>query len=378
MPSPSGFILTNRDRTLLAYLGIARYASAEQLHRLLFGGASKKQTYRRLAKLCEPGGRPGEGPCLRRLSYRRRDGTAVPVWALAPYGRSVAERDVPWLRPPAATDIGHRFLSHTLLLNEVLLGLVLSLRRSPEANLADLPFRWLSEDDGVLSFRYVDVRTREWRIGVLKPDAVLTIPARRRRVFVEAETGSQSIATAHPDRTGALLAKLDRYARYFQGRGPEIQGTWYETAFADGYLPRLLFLVHSDERRRKVEKAIAKHQGPLRITEFATMVFTFAEAARALGPYITRGQLVPAGERAERVVTVEEALIPRIRDGFNAFVESYNATRSVIVKANARGGPPLELPPMPSEAVGVLRDLVVRLLDAKRAPEPATARVPGR
>ncbi len=49
---PKGAILTERDRALLSYVGIARYASAEQLHRLFFDGRSKKQTYRRLAKLC--------------------------------------------------------------------------------------------------------------------------------------------------------------------------------------------------------------------------------------------------------------------------------------------------------------------------------------
>jgi hypothetical protein len=49
----------------------------------------------------------------------------------------------------------------------------------------------------------------------LKPDAIMTIPARRRRLFIEAETGTQSIATAHPDKTGAVLSKLDRYRVYF-------------------------------------------------------------------------------------------------------------------------------------------------------------------
>ncbi|HET9596477.1 MAG TPA: hypothetical protein VFP65_12885 [Anaeromyxobacteraceae bacterium] len=58
---PSGAVLTERDLALLSYVGIARYASAEQLHALFFDGRSKKQTYRRLAKLCEPGNRPGSG-----------------------------------------------------------------------------------------------------------------------------------------------------------------------------------------------------------------------------------------------------------------------------------------------------------------------------
>jgi len=178
---------------------LARYASAKQLHRLFFGGVSKKQTYRRLAKLCEPGGQPGEGPCLRRLGYGRRDGTEVPVWALAPLGRSIASRQVPWLRPPAASDIGHRFLEHTLLLNEVLVMLVAMLRRGPQEPLCDLLFRWLCEDDEVLTYRVLHAQTGRWLAAVIKPDAVLTIPARKRRIH---EVGGRSPAL-RPRPTGA-------------------------------------------------------------------------------------------------------------------------------------------------------------------------------
>ena len=99
MPNPKGAVLTERDRALLAYVGIARYASAEQVHRLFFEGSSRKQTYRRLAKLCTPGSRLGQDACLRRLQYRRRDGTAVPVWALTGFGRSLAQEGVSYLRP---------------------------------------------------------------------------------------------------------------------------------------------------------------------------------------------------------------------------------------------------------------------------------------
>lgn len=93
MPNVKGVVLTDRDRALLAYVGIARYASAEQVHRLIAPTRSKKLVYRRLAKLCLPGGRPGEGACLRRLQYRRTEGTGVPVWALTAYGRSLVARD---------------------------------------------------------------------------------------------------------------------------------------------------------------------------------------------------------------------------------------------------------------------------------------------
>ena len=49
-----------------------------------------------------------------------------------------------------------------------------------------------------------------------KPDAIMTIPVQQRRLFLEAETGSQSITTAHPDKTGAGLSKLERYRSYLR------------------------------------------------------------------------------------------------------------------------------------------------------------------
>ncbi len=113
----------------------------------------------------------------------------MPVWALAPYGRSIASKQVPWLRPPAASDIGARFLEHTLVLNDVLATLVAMLRPDPGEPLCDLPFRWLCEDDESLSFRLLHPQTGRWLVSVLRPDAIMTIPARRRRLFIEAETG---------------------------------------------------------------------------------------------------------------------------------------------------------------------------------------------
>jgi hypothetical protein len=289
----------------------------------------------------------------------------VPVWALAPYGRAIAEREVPWLRPPAASDIGHRFLEHTLVLNDVLVDLVLAVRRGSSSSLADLPFRWVSENDETLSFRTLDLHGA-WQRSVLKPDAVIAIAARRSRLFVEAETGSQSIATANPDRTGAVLAKLARYRTFLTGLDDDVRSTWYRSAFPDGYEPRLLFLVHSDERRRKVELAVRSALGTLPPREFRVIVLTCREAPRALLSFVTDGALPAPGPRAERVVTFDEASLPRLREGYNAFCESYNATRRVIADFNARGGPQLTLPPAPRDAISVVREFVARVVESGR------------
>ena len=74
-----GAVLTDRDRMLLECIGVARYVSAEHVHRLAIESPNRKLAYRRLTKLCTQGSRPGDAPYLRRLEFRRAEGTAVPV-----------------------------------------------------------------------------------------------------------------------------------------------------------------------------------------------------------------------------------------------------------------------------------------------------------
>jgi len=372
MPTPVGYVWTRRDGQLVSYLGIARYASADQLHQLFFDGSSKKQTYRRLSKLCEPGGKPGEGACLRRLSYRRRDGVGVPVWALAPFGRSIASRLVPWLRPPAATDIGARFLEHTLVLNDVLTGLVLRLRQNTIDPLIELPFRWLSEDDDSLSFKLLHPTSAVWLRSVLKPDAIMAVPRLQRRLFIEAETGSQSIATERPDRTGAVLTKLGRYLCYFVNEADDHYGSWYRSAFPDSLDPRLVFLVHSEERRKKVAAAVKERLGYMPPHQFKVMVLTFAEAPEALARYVFGGAAVPMARR-ERQLRVNDATLEAAKNGYNALLQAVTVARKTLDEHNKKGGPQLWVPPLPNQAVQGLRALIARLMDAGYAPEPAPA-----
>ncbi len=299
MSNARGVVLTNRDRALLAYVGIARYTTADQVHRLIAPDRSKKLVYRRLAKLCLPGGRPGEGACLRRLHYRRFEGTRVPVWALTPYGRSLVTPAVPWLPPPAASDVGARFLEHTLLLNDVLLRLVLMFRRSASAPLGALPFRWLAEGDQVLRFRHFVLERVPNPEGVLKPDTILELDERGLRIFVEAETGTQSIVTAHPDRTGAVVAKLRRYQAFLHAGTGDPDQTWYRKAFHDGKTAQLLFIVHSADRLQRVEKAIREALG--RQGGDWVLVFTFAEAAEKLLAYLP-APVTPPAPRADLAV----------------------------------------------------------------------------
>ncbi len=379
MPNAKGVVVTERDRILLAYVGIARYASADQLHRLFFADASKKQTYRRLAKLCKPGPRPGDGACLRRLQYRRAEGTAVPVWALTPFGRSIAAKAVRYLRPPAASDIGHRFLEHTLLLNDVLVWLVLALRASPTAPLGDLPFRWLSEDDGVLQFETTDRKTHLPKNCVLKPDAIVEVPAKEHRLFIEAETGTQSIVTAHPDRTGAAIAKLQRYWDFFAGRD-ENQTTNYERAFPnDKLFARLVFIVHSDQRAGRVERAVKNHLGRFH-RGFDVRVLTFDNAGGILADFVRPGAILPrpaaqpasapvrapassavpsASKATSHALALDDAQLRQLRDSFTAVGVTLEESFRIVARHEARGACQLKLPRLPTEHLDFLKELIL-------------------
>jgi hypothetical protein len=363
-----GTILTNRDRALLAYIGVARYVSAEQAHRLVIESPNRKLAYRRLTKLCKPGSKPGDAAYLRRLEFRRPEGTAVPVWALAPAGRALAEAVVPYLRPPAQKDVGHQFLEHTLLLNEVLVGLAVALRSSPTVPVTALPFRWICEDDGVLDFEMFHRHTGVTNPAVLKPDAILEVPGRERRMFLEAETGAHSIASANPSVHGAVLHKLQRYAHFFTAMAGEGPATYYGRAFPDGLFPVLVFLVHSPERKRRVEKAAKDWLGAQRANSFRVRVLTFEEAPGVLAAFIREGRVAPPEARGLTAGRLDEAKARQLRDGYNVLAEALNATRRAIAEHNARGGCHVALPPAPVEALRALRDLIRHDLLGERRP----------
>jgi len=403
MPNVKGAVLTDRDRALLAYVGIARYTSADQVHRLIAPDRSKKLVYRRLAKLCLPGGRPGEGACLRRLHYRRYEGTSVPVWALTPYGRSLVTPGLPWL-PAPASDVGARFLEHTLLLNDVLLELVISLRRSETALLAELPFRWRAENDEVLQFRAFGHHLGESHQAVLKPDAILEVPGRGRRLFIEAETGTQSIVTAHPERTGAIVSKVRRYRQYFDVLSDDRKASWYVRAFPDGFAPRLVFVVHSLDRRRRVEHAVKacldgtsfpEVRARMEHRAFEVIVLTFAEAARRLLGYFpdrlastvatsrppaaapspskppTAAATVPIPTPPRFALAVDERELRLLQDSLQRVDESLSDAYEAIALHQRAGHCRFDLDALPRTDLDYLRKLILR-------DRAAPAQLPGR
>lgn len=368
MARVKGAVVTARDRVLISYVAVARYASAPQLYRLLADGRDISLMYRRLRRLSAETNRPGESPPLRRIEFKRSEGTAVAVWTLTQYGRAVAEDVVPYLRPPGRADVGAPFLLHTLMLNDVLVDLVLALRRSEASPLVELPFRWLCENDEQLQFSVFRHEVGETRSSVLKPDAILELPGAGRRIFLEAETGAHSIATADPYRYGAVLRKLERYTRFITGLVPGTgPTTFYESAFRDGLAPELVFLVHSEGRRAKVEEAVRTWSRGRGVEEVVVRVLTFKEAAGAfLGLLGARSAVT----RTQRLVTIDDHRARRLREGFNAVAEALNAARRAVAEHNATCTHRVPFPALPTAELRDLRDLIRHdLLGEPRPPK---------
>jgi hypothetical protein len=358
-------MLTPRDELILSYIGIARYASARHIQLLAADGLDRTVVYRRLRKLSGGWRRPVPQAYLRRLEYRRADGTAVPVWALTPAGRVVAEARVPYLRPPSKSDVGHVFLEHTLRLNDVLLGLVLALRRDESAPLASLPFRWLCEGDEMLHFEIQEPLAGSAARRVVKPDAILEVPALRRRLFLEAESGAHSIATADPVRQGPVLRKLERYRLFFTARAAGSRETSYARSFPDAFAPELVFLVHSGARKARVSNAVKEALGIREPTAFGVRVLTFDEGAGVLAPVI-RGA---APEPAPRQVSIDGLTARQLREGYNALAEALETVRRAVAEHGAGCSKRLVLPPPPLLEMRALRDIIQ--YDLLGEPRPA-------
>ena len=347
---------------LLEYLGTARHASTDQVRRLLGDGRGHKALERWLARLSSEPGRP----FLRRLGYRRGDDAPVAVWTLGRGGRERA-LELGWApQLPATRDVGHQFLDHALRLNEVLLDLVVTLRARGAGELAGMPFRWQGEDRTDLEFEMFQRQLGVTARVALRPDALLTFPRRRRRLFLEAETGSQGVYAANPHRTGAVLRKVERYAAFFLGRSGGTGRTWYERAFPDGFAPRLVFLVHSEGRRTRVQRALEGWEGALSPERFRAVVLTFAGAASALEAYLPGAPPTAAlPSAAERLVEVHPRRLRLLRAILAELSRSLGDAGALGETATALR---LPLPGLAAEERRVLREFIDR--DVLGVPGP--------
>jgi len=369
MARPAGTVLTDRDRRLFAYFALARHLTADQVHLLLGGLHAQKQTYRRLARLCEPTPADSGAPFLSRQEIHPTKGPAIGFWSLTKRGWTEADKALPYPVSRPDSHVTQQFLFHQMLVNQILIDLASQLGDPGAPALATLPFRWIPEATDQLTFTIPNRQGLPARTAV-KPDAIIEVPSSLRRFFLEAETGSQSITTARHGQlhSGSIKQKLLRYAAYFtalETRG--LKSTWYKHAFGDDLFPELLFVVHSKERKERVawvvSRRIAKLPEP---RPFAVRVLCLDEAAAAIAA-ITAAKHVPR----KRLVTVPEASAIAIRDRVNDLVQSFN---SVLELVNAHNKSPkaekITLPPLPTTTLQELATLIRNELLAKPSNPP--------
>jgi hypothetical protein len=343
--SRRGVVVSLPEQRLLGYLALARYFTAEQAQSILAEHRERRVFCRRLRRLADPS---AGTPLMRSL---RLDKGGHEAWALTGAGWQIAEKEVPYLRPPPAKDIQPETFRHHQLLTDVFVDLVLALRQKPDDPVSALPFQWIVEGDEHFQFTVYDRRTGLMARAVVKPDALLEAPGVSRRYFIEAETGARraGITTGNITNTAALMRKLQRYGTYFTGFVEGTSGdTWYTRRFSKELFPEVAVLVHSRGRKDRVEIAVKKwigHAGGA--APFSVRILTFEEAPGALAAMIAGAKAPPS-----RMLAVPEKVAYQLRDGFNTLARAYNELRALVDAHNRSAGvSKILVPPAPRQAV---------------------------
>ena len=228
---------------LLALVAAHRFATTTQLARLTApeyasSASALRQTQRHLASLAQ-----------QRLltSLERRvggwqGGSAVTIWAATTRGhRRVAadegEEEVPRRQRPR--EVSTTFLDHLLAITEVRTGIEEAVRQETDTEVvvALEPECWRT------------ALSPSGQVQVLRPDLAVTItsPAYEDRYLIEVDR-----ATENP---GRVIATCWRYQEH--------QATTSQASDSDVF-PLVVWLVPTDRRRHRLERAIAHSTGLLR------------------------------------------------------------------------------------------------------------------
>ena len=223
---------------LLALVAAHRFATTTQLARLTAleyasPGSALRQTQRHLASLAQ-----------QRLltSLERRvggwqGGSAVTIWAATTRGhRRVAAEGEEVARRQRPREVSTTFLDHLLAITEVRTSIEEAVRQEAdtEAAVALEPDCWRT------------ALSPSGQVQVLRPDLAVTVtsPAYEDRYLVEVDR-----ATENP---GRVIATCWRYQEHQAQAGD------------DGVFPLVVWLVPTDRRRHRLERAIAHSTGLLR------------------------------------------------------------------------------------------------------------------
>jgi hypothetical protein len=256
--------LTDRDKDLLGLFALARYLTAKQVHRLAFAGKNMSVVHRRLAKLSrEVDGQPA---FLRQRTFKDYDGNPVVVWAPTPHAMPAALARGALLPDLPRHDVGADFLGHLVQLNELLVELWstgVAAGRWPKA--AHPHFRWTPSDCVRLSWGEWEIRQGRRQQRVIRPDAVLEVPTKARRYFLECEMGTNNISPGVANTPDATVNKSERYHTFLTGMGgSDARRTHHAIQYPDGFSPEVLFLVLNEGRAASVNAALATWRAALR------------------------------------------------------------------------------------------------------------------
>lgn len=334
--------LTARDHDVLGFLAIARRLTADQLIALAFPGRHVTIAYRRLALLASA--RPNGGGYVRQDFFFGGQGNRAKVaaWSVTNDGYSAVAPLLPYLRPYSTAPAVVANLQHDLWLNDLFVAMATA--HGAPVSPGDLPFRWLCDTDKPIAFRTLD-DDAAFKTNLLRPDAIVELPLARRRIFIEAERGTHTIAPSSTTNVGGTTMKARRYGLFVAAPvGPEGHTTAYRATFPDGDRPELLFLVHSEWRRIHVLEALqaarAKDANPpdlqLHVMTFdqargfltSALPADWTPAAAVARPQanakVAAGQVIEAARVASKArVRLGDAQL--LKDGFNVLLDELKA-----------------------------------------------------
>jgi len=251
--------LKAKDKRLLAVLGLCRALTLNQVVALLGNPKDTRTVHNRLRALAGDTGNvklPDFGAAsLRRLRFRAYDGAPLILWAPTPAGFAIAQRELGRELTLPRAGGGISFAEHFVALTDLFVRLVRPYFVA-QTSLRELPFGWDIADDVRLPWRE-PTDMGAFRARVIRPDAILTIPSARRRIFIECETGTHTLVPVRKDREQATVNKAARYETFLRGLADVPKRlTHYGAKYPDGWVAEVLFLVPTEGRRASTEAAL--------------------------------------------------------------------------------------------------------------------------
>ena len=255
--SSTSVLLTARDKEAFVHLAMTRYLTTAQLAQLLFADVSDSIPRRRLGRLAKAN-------YLRRVPYRDNSGEPALAWTFEPAGYLAARRVYSALPPVPTYQVKPDQLEHDLMLNSLYVSLAMA-ARAKQLPLDRRPFRWTPSAAARRPWREYDRTSGRHESRMLLPDAILEFSGPKRRVFIEAETGSHTLGfRTDTESRGSTKSKIERYTKYVVDLASTDGGdTFYKAAFPDGWSPELLFVVPSVVRRDAIHDFLNREWRPV-------------------------------------------------------------------------------------------------------------------